>query len=294
MRFDLPLTPNTGRRFWSMRLKLIVRVLSLAVITSGLIPSLGAANAQTINYPNGFAGSLGQIWLENSAKLSGSTIQLVSLNVHSANNAWYKTPVNIQAFTTTFTWTVTCPGGGLQCGDGFGFEIICACKAGNPVYDPPGKPGYTFSGFSGGQFSWSMCRSPFTGSACPFYNSILVKFDLYDNTVAGAEGNITGYYTNGEYPQAPINPQYDMAPSGINMQSGDLMSATLRYDGTTLYETVTDTVTHSTYTHSYPADIPAAIGANTAFVGFGGGTGAAQFQGNINTWTYTVESPTGH
>ena len=52
---------------------------------------------------------------------------------------------------------------------------------------------------------------------------------------------------------------------------------------------VSDTVTHSTYTHSYPADIPAAIGANTAFVGFGGGTGAAQFQGNINTWTYTVE-----
>src|SRR5260370_26025 len=94
----------------------------------------------------------------------------------------------LRAMRSDFLFTpVTCPSSGLQCGDGFGFEMICACKTGNPVYNPPGRPGYTFSGFSGGQFSWSMCVSPFTGSACPFYNSILVKFDLYNNTGSGAE-----------------------------------------------------------------------------------------------------------
>src|SRR5260370_22431575 len=122
MRSDFLFTPVTGRRFSSTRLRPIVRlVLSLAVIPSGVLPNLRVANAQIINYANGFTGSSGQIWLENNSTMSGSTIQLVSLTVHSADNAWYKTPVNIQAFTTTFTWTVTCPSSGLQLGDGFVF-----------------------------------------------------------------------------------------------------------------------------------------------------------------------------
>jgi hypothetical protein len=264
-------------------------LLSLALLWALAPPS---TQAQIINYPSGFAGSSGQIWLEANASLSGSTIQLVSLNVHSANNAWYKTPVNIQAFTTTFTWTIACPssGSGLACGDGFGFMMICACSPGNPVYSPPGKPGFTYSGWSGGQFSWSTCLAPWqVGNGCPAINAILVKFDLYDIR-SSTEGNLTGYYTGGEWPQPP-NPEYDMAPSGIRMQSGHLMSSTLTYDGATLSQMVIDTVTHAVFTKHYTANIPAAIGGDTAFVGFGGGTGAAQFQGNIHTWTYTVKSP---
>ena len=51
-----------------------------------------------------------------------------------------------------------------------------------------------------------------------------------------------------------------MAPSDINMQSGDLMKATLTYNGTVLMETVTDTVTGATYRNSYSANIPALVG----------------------------------
>jgi hypothetical protein len=66
--------------------------------------------------------------------------------------------------------------------------------------------------------------SPFQlGNGCSVYNSILVKFDYsYDNTRSGAEGNLTGYYTNGQDPQAPEDPQYDQAASGIHMQSGSI------------------------------------------------------------------------
>jgi hypothetical protein len=78
-----------------------------------------------------------------------------------------------------------------------------------------------------------------------------------------------------------------MAPSGINLNSGDEFSVTLTYNGTTLSEVLTDTKTGATYTQNYSANIPAAIKANTAFIGFGGGTGAAVDDVYIDSWTYT-------
>ena len=122
-------------------------------------------------------------------------------------------------------------------------------------------------------------------------DNILVKFDNYNNQTGTAGANFTGYYTDGEFPQAPYNPQYDMTSSGINLNSGDLFSATITYNGTMLTETLTDTVTNATYTNSYKANIPAAITGNTGFIGFGGGTGAAMDDVYLHSWTYTVESP---
>jgi hypothetical protein len=69
------------------------------------------------------------------------------------------------------------------------------------------------------------------------------------------------------------------------------MKATLTYNGTVLMETVTDTVTGATYRNSYSANIPALVGGNTAFVGFGGSTGAASVTEDIKSWTYAKESP---
>jgi len=43
----------------------------------------------------------------------------------------------------------------------------------------------------------------------------------------------------------------NMAPSGISMQSGDVMSVTLTYDGSNLTESVTDTNTAANFTHTY-------------------------------------------
>jgi hypothetical protein len=51
-----------------------------------------------------------------------------------------------------------------------------------------------------------------------------------------------------------------MSGSGINMESGDLMRATLSYNGTVLTEIVTDTVTGATYASSYTANIPSLVG----------------------------------
>ena len=144
-----------------IRRSLLVKALLLFVLAFSF--SLPATHAQIINYPSGFAGSSGQIWLENFATLEGSLIHLVPSRVHNGSNAWFKTPENVQAFTTTFTFNIDCSADTSDCGGGFGFMMICACTGGNPTYDPPnGHPGFTYSGFSGAQFSWSQCQQPLT------------------------------------------------------------------------------------------------------------------------------------
>jgi hypothetical protein len=203
---------------------------------------------------------------------------LTSLTEYEAGNVYFKTPVNVQAFTTTFTWTAKCPGGGTHCGDGMGFMMIGTTNAKSPSY---------WSGGTGLELSWSEgCTG--SGTDCDHINSVLVKFGLYNLTTGSHSANLTGLYSGGEWPQPP-NPEYDMAPSRINMQSGHLMRATLTYNGTTLYETVTDTVTNNNYTNHYTVNIPSKVGGDTAIVGFAGATGTSYVQQNIESWTYTVQ-----
>lgn len=149
--FCLPLLSRRQLVFRQTRRITPPVVLSFAVMTLGLL-SARAANAQVINYPGGFAGATssstggsGPIWLENSAVLYGTAIQLTQSGaVNTDNNAWYETPVNVQAFTTTFTFAETCP---TDCGEGFGFMTISVSN--------PKPAGYTYSGEPGAQFSWS-------------------------------------------------------------------------------------------------------------------------------------------
>ena len=131
-------------------------------------------------------------------------------------------------------------------------------------------------------------------------SAAVVKFDLF-NTLTNAPGaNFTGYYKSGESPQPP-NPYSDMAPSGINMQSGDEFLVTLTYNGAILSESITDQSTGANYQTSYLADIPGAAGlgllpssiggtgvSNTNLVGFEGGTSVATGLAYIDTWTYSV------
>ena len=242
--------------------------------------SVRAASAQTvINYPSGFANAGSVIDPIGGAALTGSTIQLTN-GGSQARNVWYQDAVNVEAFTTTFTFNFICP---AFCGDGMGFMIISNTNPDSPSY---------WSGGSGGQFSWSSgCTTPSTGdTGCTAIHSIFVKFNLYDDETGLSGANLTGLYSGGESPQPP-NPEYDMSGSGINMESGDVMRATLAYDGTVLTETVIDTVTNATYTRTYTVNIPSLVAGNTATVGFGGGTGAAYVTTDLDSWTYTVQAP---
>ena len=83
-------------------------------------------------------------------------------------------------------------------------------------------------------------------------------------------------------------PAVSLTSSGIVLSSGDTISAQLVYNGTTLTLNLTDTVTNNTFSQAFTVNIPSIVGANTAYVGFTGGTGGGTAIQNIKTWTYTT------
>jgi len=111
--------------------------------------------------------------------------------------------------------------------------------------------------------------------------TVAVKFDLFNN--AGEGNNSTGLYTKGAPPKTPAT----TFGGGVNLHSGDTFQVHMTYDGTTLTMTITDmVVTTDTFTISWPINIPATMGGNTAYVGFTAGTGGSTAQQEIITWAF--------
>jgi Legume lectin domain/Chitobiase/beta-hexosaminidase C-terminal domain/Bacterial lectin len=209
--------------------------------------------APSVNYSTGFTST--GITL-NGASIVGGLLQLTNGGTIEQHSAWATTPVNIQAFTTDFTFQQL-----NASADGMTFAI-------------------QESGLSaiGGN-----------GAGLGYYGitpSIAVKFDLYSN--AGEGSDSTGFYTNGVLPTVPA---LDMTSSGVSLHSGDTMHAHITYDGTTMTLVLTDTVTNASFTASKALNLPSIFGANTAYVGFTGGTGGSSATQNVLTWAYTVNTP---
>ena len=212
------------------------------------------ASAATLNFSSGFAGSSNLLQYNGDAAIvSTSQAQLTNGTSNVAGTVWSQTVQNIQKFSTQFTFQLTNP-----VSDGITFTI----QNNNP----------TIVGIGGG------------GLASAAINlSASIKFDLYSNEGEGPDS--TGLYVNGAYPSIPAT---DLTASGVNLHSGDIMSVSLTYDGTTLSETITDTVTAKTDTLTYPINIPTTIGSNTAYVGFTGATGGNAATENILTWSFAT------
>ena len=122
----------------------------------------------------------------------------------------------------------------------------------------------------------------------PLAHSIAVKFDFW--TPVGTGTNSTGLFVNGA---SPTTPAVDLTGSGINLLSGDEMSAHMVYDGATLSMTITDIVTGAVWATSWSINIPSTIGGNTAYVGFTGSTGAYAASQKIFTWSFVSNATVG-
>ena len=110
-----------------------------------------------------------------------------------------------------------------------------------------------------------------------------VKFDIFQNT-GDPSNDSTGVFVDGALPFGPTS--IDLTGSGINLHSGDEMDATINYAGAALTLTITDMVTHASWTHPFVVNIPAIVGSNTAYVGFTGGTGGQSSTQQILNWTF--------
>ncbi len=229
-----------------------------AVASAAYVIQTGGANG--INFAGGFPNATG-LQLNGATKVLSNVLQLTDTGQNEAGSAFWTTPVNIQAFTTNFTFQLSSAGA-----DGFTFTIQNA--------------GPTAIGGLGGGLGYG--PDPDTGTPAGIAKSIAIKFDIYNNSGEGTDS--TGIFANGV---SPTIPAVDLTSSGIVLASGDTISAQLVYNGTTLTLNLTDTVTNNTFSHAFTVNIPTTIGGTSAYVGFTGGTGGYTAIQKIQSWTFT-------
>ena len=209
----------------------------------------------SINYGSGFTTT--GLTMNGSAKLNGTRLRLTDTGTNEAGSAFATAAINVQSFTTDFSFQLTNP-----VADGFTFTI----QGNNP----------TALGSPGGNLAYA-----------PIGKSVGVKFDLFNG--AGEGPNSTGLYTNGAVPTVPAI----TLGGGVNLHSGDPFNVHLSYDGTTLKMTITDASNSSlTFSTSWVINIPNIVGGNTAFVGFTGATGGSTAIQEILNWTYAANVAT--
>ncbi len=208
-----------------------------------------------IDFPEGFAGTEGIVILNGSTDLDDTRLQLTNGAANEAGSAWYYEPVNVQAFTTDFSFQLSNPGA-----DGFTFVIQ--------------GDGTSSLGSSGAGLGYQGIN-----------NSVAIKFDFYSD--AGEGSDSTGLYIKGA---SPTVPSVDLSTSGIDLHSDDTMDIHLAYNGTVLSMTITDIVTGATFSYNWTINIPATVGGNTAYVGFTGSTNTLSSSQKILTWVYALGS----
>jgi hypothetical protein len=199
-----------------------------------------------------------------SAPLSPTLVRITDGDFGEASTVFTKNAISFNDFTTSFTYRVD-PRSGAA--DGLSFIMQT---------DPRGA---SARGASGGGLGY-------TGIS----NSIAVKFDIWNSA---SHRSSTGIYFDGEPPDSVAGRArsifMDTDPNNvINFNNGHVFRIDFAYDSTALVltETVTDTVTNAKFSTSYNVDIPAHLGSNVGYVGFGGGTGGETAVQDVLSWTY--------
>jgi hypothetical protein len=268
--------------------------IQAVAIQSGFTPSfpsggvfqIATGGTPAVNFPSGFstAVSSGQLVLNGNPYISGSNIQLILNTGGWFNNGalWTSVPQPISTFSTTFSFTSTGHGDA-----GFTFCLQNYNQSATS-YNNPQDGGWVSGGPSAiidsnivGSMGYAAEVDTIYGPNAPqivgFGSSICVAFDMS----AGSFGGV-GMYSGGAVPSGST---VSMS-SSMNLSSGQVYTAALTYNGTTLSLLLTNTVTSATYSTSWTVNIPALVGASTAYAGF---TGASGFNGNANiqltNWT---------
>jgi stage V sporulation protein SpoVS len=229
---------------------------NVATATYSITPS-----STSIDYSAGFTSP--NLAMNGAAKLDGARLALTSAVINQAAASYYSTPVNIQSFTTDFTFQLK--NGTNPSGEGFTFCIQNSTPSA--------------MGLGGGGLGYGPGTSR-GRKGIP--KSVAVKFDLVSNQGEGT--NSTGLYTNGA---APTVPATSLASSGIDLHSGDTFAVHIVYNGTQLALTITDTVTQKKFAKNFNVDIPTTVGGSSAYVGFTASTSWKTATQEILTWTYT-------
>ncbi len=216
------------------------------------------AGGSQINFPNGFSTPTG-LTFNGTTAVDDTRLQLTDGGLEEAGSVFWNTPINVQAFTTNFSFQLSSPTP-TQMANGFTFTIQNA----GPTALGGDSAGLGYQGIP---------------------TSVAIKFNFYNYEGEGSDS--TGIYTDGE---PPVNPTVDISSSGVMLNSGDNINAQIVYDGTTLTLTLTDPLVSKTFTYSWPINITQFVGGNTAYVGFTGGAGGLSASQKLLSWTYVTQA----
>jgi hypothetical protein len=280
-------------------------------------PSDGGVGQTVFSCPSGFSssGSCGVALIgqgANSFKLTGSqngsnpglngsqVLLIPSGAVHAGISLTYQTKVNVQAFTTTFTFVP----------NGWNISLIIQNSDNNPTFNGSsfsagaGCEADFFQGFSQSSppnnvFALELdSNSPLTETGSFVYSSAQV----YKAGQSPCLPNLGG--TNFTYvpvPKISTSPVPLDSPPGTQLTStGHTYCATVTYDGTNLTLSLYDATAGDScpgpncFTHTWttdglgnPLNIPAWVGGSMAWVGLGGATNqASSYPLYVNSFTF--------
>jgi len=173
-------------------------------------------------------------------------------NGSEARSTFYPWPLYIGAFTASFTYQDTTPGGGGA--DGVAFVL---------QNDPRGPAAL---GGTGG----ALGLSGITPSAA-------LTFNIYSGAAGGVGYSFGINGANG----APY-----LSADPVNIAGGNPIDVSVVYDGGVLGLTLSDAMFGTTFTTSLPIDLPAILGADTAYVGISGATGGTTSTQTVSDFAF--------
>ncbi|MGA3179041.1 MAG: hypothetical protein ABSF38_01715 [Verrucomicrobiota bacterium] len=206
---------------------------------------------------NGTNWTLNMATNSQSAPVITNNVLIVGTNADDANTAFYDTPQYIGGFTASFVFKNAAETD--DAGIAFVLQNEGVNAVGQVVYNDLGYVGLTSA----------------TG----------IAFDI--NPAGGGPG--LGY--------APVTvpgggPNGYISTGAVNFRGTNAIAVNIVYAGYVTTVTVTDTVTKATFTTNFNADLSAAVGANTAYVGItGGGTGVLNV--SVSNFVFNSVNPGG-
>ena len=197
-------------------------------------------------------------WTANGGPGFADGLLTLTTNTDQETSFFFDTPMYIGAFQASFTYQAT---GTAPLADGITF-----CLQNSP-------DGAAVVGGGGGELGFGGIT-----------NSAAIDFNINDANTNGYAFTVNGQMTaNG--PASGYT-----APGSVNLGSGDPINVGITYNGSKITLTLVDSLASASYTNTMtvgPLWIPSVLGADTAYVGFTGGTGGEGSTQTVTNFTFT-------
>ncbi|MDA8375586.1 MAG: hypothetical protein M0Z50_00665 [Planctomycetia bacterium] len=256
-------------------------LIAACATVAAVLGAAGTGFADISGFGNGTGYTLtgytqdanGNITDNNAPTISSGTLTLTTAGAGEARAAFFNTPQSISNFTVGFTFQ-TAPTSFAPLGPSDGFAFVLQNDS----------RGTSAIGGGGAGLGYGLMNNNQPPSGSPVLTAITpsAATEFFLRNGNGASNFETG---------GTIDPNVGNAVGSVSLVSGDAIAVLLSYDGTTLAETLTDLSTSQTYQTSYAENLASALGGNTAYIGFTGGTGGGYSTQSISNFTYSSTVP---